>query len=620
LLRAPVEKAIRDHDRAVARRFDDFTRQPRRIPRSARTQTSRRKLTRLSKAAALAARAKRLSVERKTIVELNKTASGEVGKILREMTRSGTLAQLVNDAARVHHSLYTKGASAKTMRQRVKNHMNRSRKENAMLLRVIRDEAVNVNATFGGALDVLRGAQVLLFEAGSAPMIAVVNEPHAALRKMFDFCAVSKAASVGFTEEDWAIIRIAKERAPKALEAAIADRQKRISLRGFTDGMFDTLRETLENDLYVRASGALTEGALGALDLARIIGDDLRGAYGDALPDEAEDRLMLWARTEGTVVQNDALMAIGREAQMDGKVWQTADVFARDAHLLNAEDGVIPEGDTFSDGSTDGGSGSESPYNCILPGVIVQGEFTAGLRALYCGPAVEIKTAQGGNPLRLTVNHPILTENGFVPAGALKQGDKIFCCDERVKRGAALSACQDDEHHAPAPVEQVFDALAKRAALSNLLHVHPGDTGGYLYSDVKFIQGDITVVLSDRLLGSEYFKFAKTHAQHPPLHGTRAKFLCSASRIPRAATLFNRGGTTLLERALLAPLRFGAPAQRRLAIGVALTDIVSIRQFNFCGHVFDLQSVTGLITASGAQIKNCRCAVGPAMLEEVEKG
>lgn len=141
---------------------------------------------------------------------------------------------------------------------------------------------------------------------------------------------------------------------------AILKRVNKITLNGFNKQMFDVVRDTIRTELY-----EAMEGGAGARTLARKLRDELKAAFGSKLPKEANNRLMLWARTEGAVVQNNALLKRGLDAGMNGKVWQTVgDSRVRDAHTLNEGDGVIPITDTFSDGSTDGGSGSVSPFNC----------------------------------------------------------------------------------------------------------------------------------------------------------------------------------------------------------------------------------------------------------------
>ncbi len=45
---------------------------------------------------------------------------------------------------------------------------------------------------------------------------------------------------------------------------------------------------------------------------------------------------------------------------------------------------------------------------------------------------------------------------------------------------------------------------------------------------------------------------------------------------------------------------------------VALDEIVDVRKSDWSGHVFDLQSTTGVIVAGGLLVSNCRCSVIPA--------
>jgi hypothetical protein len=38
-------------------------------------------------------------------------------------------------------------------------------------------------------------------------------------------------------------------------------------------------------------------------------------------------------------------------------------------------------------------------------------------------------------------------------------------------------------------------------------------------------------------------------------------------------------------------------------------EIVKIRNYNFSGHVYDLQSTSQLYITNGIVVKNCRCAI-----------
>ena len=98
-------------------------------------------------------------------------------------------------------------------------------------------------------------------------------------------------------------------------------------------------------------------------------------------------------------------------------------------------------------------------WNCFLPGTRVRGRFEIGLKTFYSGPAVQIETASGER-LRVTANHPILTERGWMPAHALDERNALLRCAGDVDAGPR--GIVDDEQP-PAVAEQLFETLAAQS-------------------------------------------------------------------------------------------------------------------------------------------------------------
>lgn len=116
-----------------------------------------------------------------------------------------------------------------------------------------------------------------------------------------------------------------------------------------------------------------------------------------------------------------------------------------------------------------------------------------------------------------------------------------------------------------------------------------------------------------------------------------------ARRVPGGAALPFHGGTVGLEESPFDPLRCGLSAQYdalisqhatertpthhkfiaqlldRAAGEIATAQVVSVRQFQFTGHVYDLQTVNGWIIAQGIVSSNCRCAVSLERPGEAEE-
>lgn len=94
--------------------------------------------------------------------------------------------------------------------------------------------------------------------------------------------------------------------------------------------------------------------------------------------------------------------------------------------------------------------------NCVPAGTLVSGPRTeAAYRRLYEGEAVVIHTASGQN-LTITPNHPVLTDQGWVPAGLLNEGDNVI----RSLGSDSGAATVPHEHQRPTPIEDVWGSLA----------------------------------------------------------------------------------------------------------------------------------------------------------------
>jgi hypothetical protein len=127
--------------------------------------------------------------------------------------------------------------------------------------------------------------------------------------------------------------------------------------------------------------------------------------------------------------------------------------------------------------------------NCVLGETLVSGPSKrAAYRRKYSGEIIVIRTS-GGNELSVTPNHPILTENGWVNAGLLKEGDNVV---SRAILDRKTSSCPNPDHDV-ARIENLFDTL-----------LHSGDvfefpaSAGYFHGDVS--DGEVEVVFPKGLL------------------------------------------------------------------------------------------------------------------------
>lgn len=295
-------------------------------------------------------------------------------------------------------------------------------------------------------------------------------------------------------------------------------------------------------------------------------------------------------------------------------------------------------------------------HQCFLPGALVSGAFVAGSRFHYTGEAVEIVTTQGAR-LAVTINHPILTPDGFVPACALREGSKLLCHRGEIElvRGAsapdstARAVADHDTHRA---VEQVFDALAAhgcRPAQISPLDFH-GD-GSSATSDQE-----VDDVAPDGLLSSEP-KLGGSHgvgqlllagpefsALHLGLSESPQGSVVAPDAQGGGVSCSNLSGTGIAGHpGPFEPLRLGSAAHINAVADehggeglaadsafpshlidagagqVFVDQIASVRRFPYSGHVYDLETVGGWLAAGGIITHNCRCRVIALTTAEAER-
>jgi hypothetical protein len=278
--------------------------------------------------------------------------------------------------------------------------------------------------------------------------------------------------------------------------------------------------------------------------------------------------------------------------------------------------------------------------NCFPGDVLVSAP--SGVRAAdarrYEGDVVVIHTASG-NRLPVTPNHPVLTPEGWVAAGALQVGQRLLRDRSNIKwvNTVASGMCPDDQQ-VPARIGEIFDALRKASPMAS---VRVPATAEQFHGDGE--GSDVEVVLADRLLennlnawaredfgdGSLFFGGAGLgallaesaldevlvgagHAAHSSMGGFRESGTLSGRHAGEtAAHSFTRAelGTALddpLTDAGLADAEGGRQLALRLAGQVALDEVVDLGRRQFAGNVYNLQSGDGWYLARGIVVHNCR--------------
>lgn len=137
---------------------------------------------------------------------------------------------------------------------------------------------------------------------------------------------------------------------------------------------------------------------------------------------------------------------------------------------------------------------------CILPDQRVQGCIVKASKSWYSGEIVRITTTTGVT-LTVTMNHPVLTEAGFLPAGQLTEGLNLLRYVGENKAVATKAAVVDEnKKNTPTTAEDIFKTLAATFGVKYRRRASRLDFHG----DAKFFQGDVQVVVVKSELRSDF--------------------------------------------------------------------------------------------------------------------
>lgn len=285
--------------------------------------------------------------------------------------------------------------------------------------------------------------------------------------------------------------------------------------------------------------------------------------------------------------------------------------------------------------------------NCILPGNVVSlpGKLVGAVKSRYVGVAVEI-VCRSGSRITVTQNHPILTPDGWVAAKDMRVGGYVFRTSN--VEGVAASVNPDNEY-GPAAVEDVFDAFMMSRGMSTASVKTAAED---FHGDARFFDGDVDIVRANSLLLSDIqpaqaqpvgqsgfndggMGKASLLTYRPPLEiGDRAlrTFNCLVCGENHVFPLFGIGSFPAEKHGIghrswfdaafeQSPPEGGTPdpslARKflfRFSGDIASDEIVEVRDFDFSGHVYDLQvEPYQLYICNTVIVKNCRCTVIPVI-------
>ena len=396
------------------------------------------------------------------------------------------------------------------------------------------------------------------------------------------------------------------------------------------------------------------------------------------------------ARTEGLRAANMGVMASAYQAIDDGVVrpqdvvkrWiAKIDDKTRDSHAkLNGQQiRGVDSPFRASSGALlafpgDPSAPAAETINCLLPGTrVLAMDVRAASSREYDGDAVTIKTA-GGAELSCTINHPVLTARGWVPAQLIEPGDRVVRCNI-----GEWDLLIDDDQNAPPRVEDVEHALraAGGAALTKVaagMDFHGEGGAGQVdvvSADMKLIDAGYAALQEparkDRLspatpqFPGESHLGAKQHlgvASAPPSGGAMSRGHLMLSRLlahlapleklglfpaPEAPAVpaedaldrgagnrepgghgFDRGAAVVVGQELGEidglPSRPGAALWDEAAeiFGhrdlVELDEVVAVVRSRWRGLVRNLETGSGMYLAEGIVNHNCRCSLAFTML------
>lgn len=271
--------------------------------------------------------------------------------------------------------------------------------------------------------------------------------------------------------------------------------------------------------------------------------------------------------------------------------------------------------------------------NCFPGDVRVTGTAQKITRRWYSGPMVEIHLATG-EKLTGTPNHPIFTNRGWVSLGLLNE--RLHRIGHVRSNRLVSTVVAHDVENVPTRLEQIFD-LARFAGAG-----HRVDFGrkSQFHGDGR--DGDVDVVFADGFLrkGLEaafeqkfgQFTLSTSDKELESLAGNSAGFnLLVGGRAAAAsyiggdskALAFGGGAFGIAQQIFFSagpgdPETFGdiidrltsdavtfSDEGRALSPAIGFSDLVGKRVFDFCGHVFNLDTRHGWYDANSIIVHNC---------------
>lgn len=265
------------------------------------------------------------------------------------------------------------------------------------------------------------------------------------------------------------------------------------------------------------------------------------------------------------------------------------------------------------------------------------GEVQAVSRRLFEGELIEFVTSSG-DEVRVTANHPVLTDQGWVPAHLLGEGYTVF----RSGRGERVVLGSPDVNERPALAQDVFDSARVAFPLVRVPlaaeDFHADRAEGEV--EIVYTYGHFPTPGSESQIEiARELSFVDGHGGRLALDGLGALGTLVPGGFPSfgggvgggglRGDLFcgHLGGAELSGSAPGA--RFDAPAEEfgpesiaayrsrgrdlvsRLSGEVEGDRIVKLRRVSWSGHVFNLHTREGWYSSNNHIVSNCDCGQRP---------
>lgn len=343
---------------------------------------------------------------------------------------------------------------------------------------------------------------------------------------------------------------------------------------------------------------------------------------------------------------NDAftmLVAADPDTEYVKRWLATEDARTRPDHV-EADGQTVPFGSPFIVGGFqmmhphDPGAPAKEVVNCVVGSTQVRwtGQNLHGTtRRLHTGPFVQLRTAEG-HDLTVTPNHPVLTPDGYVPAGLLRPGQYVM---------GALDTEAPKVNDGPSSAEEIHGALCEVGTPQGVRGSRMDFHGDGSDAEVEIVSADGYLPVWPNSSGHRHAQeqiLVGPNDRERPLSGVGDSVVLWLplggdvhSGGALAPSLVSRGGQGATLRAgqpghpepvrlvctadieaeirktadqgLTAEPDFPAHLQYALALGMSPTKIIEVNRFAGSHFVYNLSTSDRWYSGNGIALHNCRC-------------